>query len=542
MISIYYRTDNQFSLYGINHFIEKFGIPITLNTASQSGIVIAYGVEAKGDFLIKIGENEIHNNLCGKICTPYEKIPLCEIPRDTGPGDEVIAYFENGTTTYPCVTRTMQSIIIGIDIFKETGYLLSGHLDTIRPSLDSTIKKELASKPVVDFLENMLFNAILAGCYKQNIPLVQKSYWPDGKKFAVCLTHDVDEIKKTYQWITRPLRFLARGDFLGFKDQVSSFMQKIKGIEPYYTYDDLINIERDLGVKSTYFILKESGKPTFSSKETWYLYGRNRSMQSPEMRALIQRLALNGDEIAIHGSYYSYKDQVLLQNETRELEQLINTKVIGTRQHNLNLEIPATWNYQLNAGFKYDTTLGFMDIIGFKWGTSFPFFPNTGEEPIHLLEIPLIIMDICLESSKNKEYDCLQIADEIERYHGVLTLLWHPPIFNTLEYPYARDLYIKINQYCQEKGAWIARACDIYEWLDMRNQNTFSYDYDASTKTCTIIPNPNKCDQFLTLYLPPHSHCYIRSGNAQVIQIDGDCIYIKTHHLQQNNEIIVGIA
>ena len=50
MISLYYRTDNQFSLYGINHFIEKFGIPINVNKPSQSGIVIAYGARSQGRF------------------------------------------------------------------------------------------------------------------------------------------------------------------------------------------------------------------------------------------------------------------------------------------------------------------------------------------------------------------------------------------------------------------------------------------------------------------------------------------------------------
>ena len=125
------------------------------------------------------------------------------------------------------------------------------------------------------------------------------------------------------------------------------------------------------------------------------------------MQALIRRLIANGDEVAIHGSYFSYKDPELLKGETRELEQLIHEKVLGTRQHNLNLEIPETWNHQLSAGLRYDTTLGFKDTIGFRWGTSFPFFPNTGEEPLPLLEIPLIIMDICLESRSNKIADCL---------------------------------------------------------------------------------------------------------------------------------------
>ena len=540
MISLYYTTVDRFSHYGINHFIEKFGIQVEINKPSPSGIVIAYGGKASGDIIITLKENEIKNSISGTVSTPSEQIPVCEIPRDTGLGDEVIAYFESGTIRYPCVTRTEQGIAMGIDIFKETGYLLSGHLDTIRPSLDSTTKKELAAKPVVDFLENILFQAILAACSDRHIPLVQKSFWPYGKSFAVCLTHDIDEIKKTSQWISRPLRFLARGDFSGFKGQVQSFVQKIRGIEPYYTYDDIISIEHDLGVKSTYYILKESGNASLFSKKTWYLYGRNRSLQSPQIRALIQKLQTNGDEMAIHGSYFSYKDPVLLKDETRELEKIIHEKVMGTRQHNLNLEVPATWNHQLSAGLRYDTTVGFLDTIGFRWGTSFPFFPNTGGEPIPLLEIPLIIMDIHLESSSNKIADCLRIADEVKCHHGVLTLLWHPPIFNTLEYPDARDIYIKMNQYCQENGAWITRARDIYEWLTLRNRQTFSVFCHGPQ--CSIIPSGTDPDRYFTLYLPPGKECTIRSENADIIKRDGDCVYIKTHHQQKNKEIIVGIA
>ena len=113
----------------------------------------------------------------------------------------------------PVSPEKMHGISIGIDIFRETGYLLSGHLDAIRHSLDSSTKQELASKPVVDFLETLLFNAILTGCQERDIPLVQKSSWPEGKKFAVCLTHDIDEIKKTYQWISHPGRCLSQERF-----------------------------------------------------------------------------------------------------------------------------------------------------------------------------------------------------------------------------------------------------------------------------------------------------------------------------------------
>ena len=542
MISLYCRTDDRFCRYGINHFIKKFGIPIEINRSSQSGIVIAYGVETNGEFVINIEENEIKNRVCGNISTPKEKIPLCEKPHDTGYGEEVIANFENADIRYPCITRKNYGYSIGVDIFSETGHLLAGHLDSLQPSPDSIVKTELISKPTVDFLQNILFTAILAGCYKQQIPLVQKSFWPDGKKFAVCLTHDVDEIKKTYQWISRPLRYLVRRDFSGFKSQVKSLQLKFRGIEPYYTYDDIIWIEQQLGAKSTYFILKERGNASLFSKKTWYLYGRNRSLQSPEMQALIKKLLANGDEVAIHGSYFSFKDPGVLKEEIQELEQIIHEKVIGTRQHNLNLEIPATWNYQTAAGLAYDTTLGFKDAIGFRWGTSFPFYPNCGEKPLTLLEIPLIIMDICLEGSQSKESDCLRIADEVKQYHGVLNLLWHPPIFNTLEYPDARDIYITINQHCSEHGAWIARACDIFRWLTLRNRNAFSCEYDISNKTLKIMTDSKEQEQYLTLYPPQHSICNILSGNAQILNSNEKCIVIKTQNMHDNREIIVGLS
>jgi len=289
-------------------------------------------------------------------------------------------------------------------------------------------------------------------------------------------------------------------------------------------------------------MLSESGNASLFSKKTWYLYGRNRSLQDREIRALIQRLLANGDEVAIHGSYFSFKDPGLLKEEVQELEQIIHEKVIGSRQHNLNLEIPATWEYQVAAALEYDTTLGFKDTIGFRWGTSFPFYPNCGEQPLPLLEIPLIIMDICLESSTDKVSDCLRITDEVARYHGVLNLLWHPPIFNTLEYAEARDIYIKINEHCREQGAWLARACDVYQWMMLRNRLSITGSYDELNKTLTITSDNIGQECYLTIYLPADAAGDIRSNNAQILRSGNNCIHIKTRDIQDNKEILVGIS
>jgi hypothetical protein len=537
MISIFSSTKDRYSRIGINHFIEKFGIPVLINEISPSAFIIAYGNIADEKPLIHIKEQQIQDKICGTIHLSGRGIPVCQVPQETGPDGEVIAFFEDGTTRYPCITRKKDGYFLGLDIFRETGHILSGHYDKIRDSLDTDRRQKLASEPIVDILENILFDGILTCCCDLNIPLVQKSYWPEGKPFAVCLTHDVDELKKTYQWISRPARYLLRRDLQGFIGQIRSFFQKAKGNEPYYTFEDIIRIESDLNAKSTYYILKETGDAQIFSRKTWYLYGRNRSLQTQEMRGLIKRLLANGDEVAIHGSYFSYRKPELLEDETRELEGLINDTVVGTRQHNLNLDVPKTWEYQAKAGLKYDTSLGFKDTIGFRWGTSFPFYPVCEDGTTPILEIPLIIMDICLDSCENKEQECLQIADQVQRYHGVLTLLWHPPIFNTLEYPDARDIYIKINQHCRHNDAWITRGRDIYEWLTTRDRNTFSYTYDGTL--CTIIPHSTDAVQFFTVILPPEKECRILSENASIIKKEGDRIYLQTNNLKKEDKIVV---
>jgi hypothetical protein len=540
MISLNYCTGDAFSLYGIQHFIEKTGINFEINRPCDSGIEIAYGIESHGDFLIKIIQNDIQNHICGKISVNNEKIPLCEIPHDTGSGTETIAYFETAEHQVPCLTRHEGGITLGIDIFKETGYLLSGHLDTLRDTLDATTRRDIAAKPMVDALEDLLYTSLLSACRELHVPLVQKSYWPDNKSFAVCLTHDVDEIKKTYQYVTRPLIYLINKDWQGFNGQIKAFIERIKGTEPYWTFEDIFMIEKTFSAKSTYFILKESGRPDLFSRKTWSVLGRNRSLDDPRMHELVGKLLENGDEIGIHGSYFSYKNPALLRKETRELEQLIKNTITGTRQHHLNLDIPATWEYQVQAGLKYDSSLGFRDTIGFRWGTSFPFFPHNGKEKLPILEIPLIIMEGSLSGFTSKEQACLTVAEEVRKYHGVLSLLWHPRSFNPLEYPGLRDVFIAINRDCQDKDAWITGAGEIYSWVSFRNLLTYSCSYHDST--CTIVPGDNRPGLFFTLYLPDGLTCSVRSGNADIIRREENYITIKTHHLTTDNEIVMDIA
>jgi len=544
MITLEYCPQDPYGRYGVDHFLKKSGIPFKVKTPSASTLHMEYASEIAEDFLITVKGNEIKNSLCGKIRSGDVVIPLCENPHDTGNSDRVIAFFESGEKRYPCITLHKNGIEIGIDIFRETGFILSGHFDQIWNTLDETEKQQLASVPVIDALEEILLNSLREACYSLEIPLVFKSYWPDAKKFAVCLTHDVDEVKKTYQWITRPIKSVLSRDFQGLKAQGHSLLQKFRGNEPYYTFDDIIAIEKQFHASSTFFFLKETGKPGLFSPRTWNLYGRNHNYNNRRVRAAIQTVFDHGSEVAVHGSFYSFKDPGRIADETRDLENVLHRKVSGIRQHHLNLTIPDTWNYQSDAGLMYDSSLGYKDRLGFRWGTSFPFYPFNGKEQLRIQELPLIVMDVFLFSIKDPLAACYSMSDQVKRYHGLLTILWHPPVFNISEAPYAREIYCKIIQRAQEQGALVTNARNIIKWENNRDGKDLDCRWEGSS--IIIEPSIPAHDYFISFDIPSGNGFRIMSGNAHEIDrevVTSDPrfkrIYIRAHTDEKNRKIVV---
>jgi hypothetical protein len=52
------------------------------------------------------------------------------------------------------------------------------------------------------------------------------------------------------------------------------------------------------------------------------------------------------------------------------------------------------------------------------------------------------------------------LIDTVERYKGVITILWH----NTYMVGDKLRLYEKILRYCYEKGAWMTSGEEVWKW------------------------------------------------------------------------------
>jgi peptidoglycan/xylan/chitin deacetylase (PgdA/CDA1 family) len=276
----------------------------------------------------------------------------------------------------------------------------------------------------------------------------------------VALSHDVDRIRKTYQYITKTGRVLLKFDFRQLRRAISDIGVK----RPYWGFDEIILIEQKFDVRSTFFFLNETIPFELFHPGNWKLSLGRYKFSEEKVAGIIRWLDENGWEIALHGSYRSFNDKELLKTEKADLERILNHQVIGVRQHYMNLDA-STWVNQYEAGFKYDSTWGLGDAIGFRENRVMPFFPLNNEFCV----IPFTVMDSCFASTKNR-WERLEELTSIATNQGALIVInWHSNNYDATDFPSYRDDYIEIIRRFKDKGAKFYTLSEYYSEITRGN-------------------------------------------------------------------------
>jgi hypothetical protein len=297
--------------------------------------------------------------------------------------------------------------------------------------------------------------------------LVQHGFhpeYPEGKKFAVFLSHDVDDIAISPRQIVRSvIPYPFHRDHLGSLRFLTSYLKKEK---PYNNFHDIIELEKQYDASSSFFFLT-TREDVFGKKY--------------EAGEVINELhdILNYDcEIGLHTGFDCYNDPEKIREEKEKLEKASGTKVVGVRNHLYRFQLPRTWNVLSQVGFSYDSTLGYYNMIGFRNGTCHPFkpFDLTNNTTIDILEIAPCIVDVTLFSYMRRDANeawmyIKNLMDTAEALRGVVTVLWHNWTFS---YPvsyaglFGREwtkLYEKILRYAHEKRAWLTNGKNISDFV-----------------------------------------------------------------------------
>ncbi len=279
--------------------------------------------------------------------------------------------------------------------------------------------------------------------------------YPDKKRFAVCLTHDIDILFLSGRKIAKEyIRALKKFDIKNTIETIISSLYKRKS--RLFNFEFIMDVEKKYGAKSTFFIM---------AIDKWdFEFNYRVEELKDEIRYIIE----NGFEIGLHGGYETYKDIDRMKKEKERVENISLKEVIGYRNHYLRFKIPITWELLKEAGFEYDSTFGYTEMLGFKNGMCHPFKPfNVNSyEFIDIFEFPLNIIDETLFTRMGLSFETAwevvsMMIDETEKNKGVITILWH----NTNFFGERLEFYERILEYCSDKNAWITSCEDIWRYF-----------------------------------------------------------------------------
>ncbi|MGH7726486.1 MAG: polysaccharide deacetylase family protein [Candidatus Eiseniibacteriota bacterium] len=313
--------------------------------------------------------------------------------------------------------------------------------------------------------------------------LERRVRWRGGARFAVALTHDVDDMRLySFREAWRLLRQSRSSGSYAFRAGISLALRTLgnrgRGPDPYWSFDRWVALEERHGFRSSFYFCspqpsrRHEYDATYGFDDPVAFEGR-----ALRVRDLVRTLADRGFDVGLHGAYESHRDAAELTREKGQIEEAAGRRVPGTRQHFLRFDVSRTFSAQEAAGFDYDTTLGYNEAIGFRAGIAGPFHPwdASARKPHGLLELPLTVMDgtlfrtLGLDGAAAAERVRAHL-DEVERTGGLAVLLWHPNGADTKRFPGWWSSYESTLEHLAGRDAWVTDAATIAAWWRERRE------------------------------------------------------------------------
>jgi uncharacterized protein DUF7033 len=341
-----------------------------------------------------------------------------------------------------------EEIRCGVDVIGSAFYMLSRWEEYVVAAKDEhgrfpaeaslAARQGFLQRPVVNEYAEMIWNMLRYLGYSGNRKL---------HKFEAIITHDVD-IPLLWPSIGFFLKKLT-GDLVKRRNlkevlfSIRSFFKTLLKItkDPYDTFDKLMSLSEQYGLKSHFFFLSE-GKAALDASFP---------LDSAFIKNLMKQIQRRGHLIGIHPGYDTPTDDAAFAEQLTRLNNASAHSMRCGRQHFLRFEAPATWQIWEDHGLEWDSTLGFPEMAGFRCGTCtpFPVFNILTRKKLKLKEYPLTAMDVTWTGYQKyqpeevmREVDSL--LSKVRKYGGVFVLLWHNSSFHVPAWQEFEGVYEKI--------------------------------------------------------------------------------------------------
>ena len=311
------------------------------------------------------------------------------------------------------------------DVFAAGFYLLSRYEEYL-PHIKDRFHR-FPAKQSLAYKNSFLKIPIIEYWLKELVLVLQTkfpNFNPPSRQFKFLNTIDVDNAycyleKGLIRTVGAVCRSLFRFDFKPISKRFKVLLGKEK--DPYDTFDYLLQLQKKYDFESIYFFLLAD-------------YGhndKNITHTSKKFQTLVKTIS-DYVKVGIHPSWASNSDSHKLSMEINRLESIVNREVHRSRQHFLRLDLPNTYRRLIDLGILHDYTMGYATQVGFRAGTSLPFYfyDLDMEMQTSLLIHPFAVMDGTLNEYMelpidDAQYLVKEIIDYVKEVDGVFISLWH---------------------------------------------------------------------------------------------------------------------
>lgn len=308
--------------------------------------------------------------------------------------------------------------------------------------------------------------------------------WPEGKKYAIVLSHDVDA-----PYAHNPPRYFGENFARAF--QTTHYLRAVKTAfdalwrlpayflrknDPNFCFDRWQAFERTLRTHSCFYVASYHW-PEIDSDP----FDVNYSLTDRYLVPTLRELADAGWEIGLHASIGSKDFPGRFQIEGQRLADAVGLDQLkGVRQHYLCLdsEVPeVTLQSQAEANFLYDSSLGFNYYPGFRRGIALPFKPfnRLVDEAVPIWELPLTLMDGTIFYYQNVSFTEGQKAigehlANVAENQGAAVLDWHLRILSDNQPLNGAGLALQnvLNEVASSNEIFWASPAELIGWWEQR--------------------------------------------------------------------------
>ena len=440
-----------------------------------------------------------------------ESIPIYG-NRVTLSGKGVTVLRDNATqeTAALVIASNRQTFVrIGFDLFEETRVSLTRG-QPAKNSAIPTLELHIA------FLRNLI---VTFSTFLVEVPPVPANY-----SFMVCLTHDVDHVAvRDHKWDHTTFGFLYRATIGSLIDAcrgrkstqhlranwvaaLSLPLVHLGLVKDFWNqFDRYLEIEK--GLTSTFFVVPTKGDPGqdangFSRRKRAVAYDLS------EIATLLSNLREANREIGLHG-IDAWRDVQKARAELEKIKLATSAPGVGVRMHWLYFD-EQTHGILEEAGFVYDSTVGYNETIGYRAGTTQVFKPLDVKK---LLELPLHIMDTAIFFPAYLDLAPEEVGtaigplfENMARFGGVLTVNWHDRSIGPERF--WDSAYVNLLQRARREGAWFPTAAQAVSWFQRRRSTTIeNIAQDGDTLRIKVSVGEGENDRLPGLRLRVHKNC-----------------------------------